>query len=31
MENVEHGGTDGKDVASAIGLDPRGWKKPKDG
>ena len=30
IEEVEHGGTDRKDVASAIGLDPRGWKKTKN-
>jgi hypothetical protein len=31
MEEVEHGATDGKDVASVIGLDPRDWKKTKNG
>jgi hypothetical protein len=31
MEEVEHGVTDGKDVARAIGLDPRDWKKSKNG
>jgi hypothetical protein len=31
MENVEEGTTDRKNVASAISLEPRNWKKTKNG
>lgn len=31
MKEVEHGATDRKDVAGAIGLDPRDWKKTQNG
>jgi hypothetical protein len=31
MKEVEYGPTDGKNVASAIGLDPRDWKETKNG
>ena len=31
MKDVEGGATDREDVASVIGLDPRDWKKLKNG